>query len=108
MRLVRSHDPAIISYRSLGLLVVDPRAELSTTYDGSDQSAVIICGVKKVIGCLIAQSYEREREREREKERLGLGPLARTIGGSSSKKIVDISLRRFLIYALAALHTTCN
>ena len=69
MRLVRSHDPAIISYRSLGLLVVDPRAELSTTYGGSDQSAVIICGVKKVIGCLIAQSYERERERERERKR---------------------------------------
>lgn len=38
------------------------------TYDGTDQSAVIIRGAGKIIGCLIAQSCRRGREEEEEEE----------------------------------------
>lgn len=44
------------------------RAVLSMTYDGTDQSAVIIRGAGKIIGCLIAQSCRRGREEEEEEE----------------------------------------
>lgn len=40
------------------------RGVLSMTYDGTDQSAVIIRGAGKIIGCLIAQSCGRGRWNE--------------------------------------------
>lgn len=62
------------------------RAVLSMTYDGTDQSAVIIRGAGKIIGCLIAQSCRRGREEEEEEEGGGNEAAGRSYDRRSSSK----------------------
>lgn len=62
------------------------QAVLSMTYDGTDQSAVIIRGAGKIIGCLIAQSCRRGREEEEEEEGGGNEAAGRSYDRRSSSK----------------------
>lgn len=56
------------------------------TYDGTDQSAVIIRGAGKIIGCLIAQSCRRGREEEEEEGGGGNEAAGRSFDRRSSSK----------------------
>lgn len=80
------------------------------TYDGTDQSAVIIRGAGKIIGCLIAQSCRRGREEEEEEEgggKRGRWSFVRStivLEKSGRKERGRGRFHRLLIYALAALY----
>lgn len=86
------------------------QAVLSMTYDGTDQSAVIIRGAGKIIGCLIAQSCRRGREEEEEEEgggKRGRWSFVRStivLEKSGRKGRGRGRFHRLLIYALAALY----
>lgn len=73
------------------------------TYDGTDQSAVIIRGAGKIIGCLIAQSCRRGGGGERGRWLRAIDDRPRKIGRGGEQSIVRF--HRLLIYALAALYT---
>lgn len=75
------------------------------TYDGTDQSAVIIRGAGKIIGCLIAQSCgEGERGRNEAAGSYDRRSSSKNRSRWEGRGQSVARFHRLLIYALAALY----